>query len=240
MNNQTTTNEYFSITEREVFSHKNNILIPICLGNKFFSEKGVLSDNLKKYLAWALKNTKEKVLFVVVDKIQDTNYFVRNKGKTEMASLRNVLKEGQILKKSIQDLIQTLSVDQQKQVQVICWEDYEQQDPWVHPITHTVYKEFKNNHSFRGAIQGVIKTSVTDRVFSEDNYWRLCDYVLDEFSIVYSGIRYNNDYYGIFIYPNTDSVVYLIEDIKSSKKFPKLTARLPDQRIGLVVLKNYE
>ena len=85
--------EYFNTTKEEIESKKHNIVIPICLGNKFFANKGILNENVKKYLDWSLKHTKDKVLFTIIDKIQDTNYFVRNKGSNEKQSLRRVLKE---------------------------------------------------------------------------------------------------------------------------------------------------
>ena len=58
---------YSSISKEEVQNRQRNIFIPICLGNKFFYIDGALTQNIKDYLDWALENTKEKVLFVIVD-----------------------------------------------------------------------------------------------------------------------------------------------------------------------------
>jgi tRNA-dependent cyclodipeptide synthase len=230
--------QYQNINKEDVDSRKNNIFIPICLGNKFFSEKGVLSQNVSSYLDWALVNTKEKVLIVVVDRIQDTNFFIRNNSRTEGASIAHVLKEGDVLKSALTTLVEKLPLDKRSKVEVIKWEDYQKYDPlWAH-ITHTAYKEFKNNKSFRDVILNCVKTSITDRQFSEEEYLRLCDYVLDEFCIVYSGLKYKEDYFGVYVYPNTDSVSDFFEALKNGDIFPKLKEKLPKEKVGVVILNN--
>jgi hypothetical protein len=227
--------EYLN-SNNDIALRENNIFIPICLGNKFFSEKGVLNQNVNDYLDWAIANTKEKVLFLVVDKIQNTNFYVRNNHKSEKASTTRVLEEGEILKGEIEKLIQKLPKDKQEMVDVIKWEDYQNSDPLWAQITHIVYKEFKNNPDFMKAVLAAVKTSVIDRKFSEEDYLRLCDYVLDEFCVVYSGITYKNTYFGVYPYPGTDSVLDLIEDIKSGKIFSKLSDKLPKEIVKVLIL----
>ncbi|MFA7252664.1 MAG: hypothetical protein WC027_02300 [Candidatus Paceibacterota bacterium] len=228
--------QYFNINKDEIDFRKRNIFIPICLGNKFFSEKGVLKKNISDYLDWALANTKDKVLFVVVDRIQDTNFFVRNNSKTEKASTVHVLKEGEGLKIELEKLVAQLSKEKQSLIHIVRWEDYQNSDPhWAH-ITHTIYKEFKNNKEFRESVLNCVKTSVTDRKFDEDEYLRLCDYVLDEFCLAYSGINYEGNHFGLYIYPVTDSVLELIEDIKAGKIFPKIEEKLPKVKTGVLIL----
>jgi tRNA-dependent cyclodipeptide synthase len=228
--------DYLNINKEDIDQKKTNIFIPICLGNKFFSVDGVLTQNIKDYLDWALENTRDKVLFIVVDRIQDTNFFVRNNSKTEKASIVRVLKEGDILKAAVSDLIESLPDDKKDRVEVIRWEDYQNSDPlWAH-ITHTVYKEFKNNNDFRDAVLGCVKTSVTDRKFSEENYFRLCDYVLDEFCLAYSGIKYKDLHFGLYVYPVTDSVLDFIEAIKREDVFSKINEKLPKNITGVVIM----
>lgn len=225
-----------NLDREDVDEKKRNIFIPICLGNKFFSEGGVLSQNIKEYLDWALMNTKEKVLFVVVDRIQDTNFLVRNNSKTEKASIARVLKEGNILKTAIQRLIESLPSDKQDMVEVIKWEDYQNSDQLWATITHTVYKEFKNNQNFKAAVLNCVKTSVVDRKFSEEDYLRLCDYVLDEFCLAYSGVTYRGTHFGTYVYPVTDSVLDFIESIKRGDIFPRLNEKLPDIKTGVILI----
>ncbi len=227
---------YLNINKEDVNQKKKNIFIPICLGNKFFSIDGVLTQNVKEYLDWALENTKEKVLFVIVDRIQDTNFFVRNNSRTEKASVARVLKEGSLLKAAVSDLIKGLPTNAQDKVEVIVWEDYQNSDhTWAH-ITHAIYKEFKNNAKFREAVLHCVKTSVTDRQFSEEDYLRLCDYVLDEFCIAYAGLVYKGVHFGLYPYPVTDTVLDFIEAIKRGDIFPKVAQKLPHVITGVVIM----
>lgn len=227
---------YFNVDKKEIELKQRNIFIPICLGNKFFSEKGVLTQNIKDYLDWALINTKERILFVVVDRIQDTNFFVRNNSKTEKVSIERVLKEGELLKFKIVELVGSLPEDKKSKIDILRWEDYQNSDSsWAH-ITHTVYKEFKNNLEFRNSVLQTVKTSVIDRVFSEDDYLRLCDYVLDEFCLAYSGIKYKGIHFNLYVYPLTDSVLEFIENIKAGKIFLKLKNKLPEDKTGVILM----
>lgn len=228
--------EYINTTKKDVDSQKYNIFIPICLGNKFFMEKNLINENVEKYLNWALEHTKNKILFLVADKVQYTNYYVRNKRKTEKASLNRVLKDGKEIKKGLEKLVKKLPKNKRDKVDIIQWEDYENYDSFYCKTTSLVYKEFKNNKDFRKEVLRAVKNTVTDRKFDEDKYLKLCNYVLDEFSLSYSGVDYKKYYYEMMIYPKTDSTVYFFEEIKSGKSFPKLHEKLPKEKVAVVIL----
>ncbi|MDA3836882.1 MAG: hypothetical protein PF542_04630 [Nanoarchaeota archaeon] len=228
--------QLFNTTEGKIESREHNIFIPICLGNKFFSHKGVLNNNIKEYLNWALEYTKEKVLLLVVDKIQDTNFFIRNKTYSEAASLRRVLKDGNIIKQNIEEFISTFPLEIKERVNVINWDEYEKEDIFWPKTTQSVYREFKNNKDFRTPILKAVKESLLDRKFKEYEYWKLCDYVLDEFSLAYSGINYKGVYYNLSPYPRTDSVFYFICDIVLGKTFERLNKKLPDRKNAWAII----
>ena len=228
--------EYFNITGEGFEAEKHNILIPICLGSKFFTEKNIPTENVKRYLNWALNNTKDKVLFLVVDKIQSTNYFVRSKGSSEESSLRRVLRDGNEIRCNLDDLVLKFPENNQNKINVIQWEEYERNDPFCSQTTHLVYKEFKNNKEFRNKVLDVTKTSITDRKFREEQYWRLCDYILEEFSLCYSGVNHKGDIYELFPYPFTDSSLYFIAGIMAGEIFPKLNKKLPKEKVSWAIL----
>ncbi len=229
--------KYFHISQKDLDLKKRNIFIPICLGNKFFFNKDAPSENIKTYIEWALLHTKEKVLVVVVDKIQDTNFFVRNKRRTQQASLRYVLKQGEIIKNEIEKITHQLSQQDQKKVKVVVWEDYEKDDPFCKQTTELVYAEFKQNRIFQGNILEAVKNSLTDRVFTIEEYLKLCEYVLDEFSIVYSGVTYQGVLYSVYPYPETDAVLELIEKVKENIIFHDIHTKLPSAKTGVIILK---
>lgn len=229
--------ECFSTTKEDIEAKKYNILVPICLGNKFFAKGDEINDNVRKYVKWALENTKGKVLILVVDKIQNTNYFVRNHTRTEEASRRRVLKDGEKIKENIkQVLLDSFSLEERSKISLIRYEDYEDSDPDCIPVTHKLHEEFKNNPEFSQAVLKAVKSSITDRTFNDAEYWRLCDYVLDEFALAYNGVEYKGDYYGLFPYPVTDSVLYFIVDIQQGKIFTEISKKLPERKIGVVIL----
>ena len=121
--------EYIGTTSEEVESKKHNIFIAICLGNKFFLNGNLINEeNITKYLSWALKNTKDKVLILVADKVQATNYNVRNKHHSKQANLRRVLRDGAEIKLNLEKLIEKFPKDEQNKIKIIRWEEYEKKD----------------------------------------------------------------------------------------------------------------
>ena len=229
--------EYLNITQEEIESRKHNIFIPICLKNKYFSINNILTPNVEKYLNWALENTKEKVLFIIPDKIQDTNYIVRNSSNSEEQNLRRALKDGKRIKEKLEELVLSHPKKEQNKINIINWEEYEKEDYFCMKTTHLVYKEFKNNKEFQDKVLETSKTTVTDREFREKKRWRLCDYILDEFSLAYTGIENKEDSYKLFIYPESDSTIYFLEEIKKAKIIPKLNKKLPKEKTSWAILR---
>ncbi len=211
----------FGISEKGIFEKKHNIIIPICLGNKFFSENFIPTNNLKEYIKFALENTKDKVLILIVDKIQDTNIFVRMTNKTEIGATTLAIKQGVKIKENLIKMLQK-EFSSFNNIEVINYLDYENNNPNSLKITHLVYKFFKNNKDFQKEILDSVKNSVKDRRFTKEQYLKLCDYVLDEFALCFNSLNFNTINYDLFLYPDVDEVLILIENIKSNKKFLKL------------------
>jgi tRNA-dependent cyclodipeptide synthase len=226
----------FNTDKERIHNKEYNILVPICLGNKFFSRDGVITDNVKKFVTWALENTKEKVLILVVDKIQDTNYFVRHGHKSEVACRRKVLKDGKKIYDALYQIIDQFFNDKKSQIILIRYEDYESDDLNSKDISNTVHNEFESDKAFNQAVLASVKSSVIDRKFSEQEYYRLCNYVLDEFALVYAGAEYGSNFYGLYIYPEADSVSDLIFRIQTGVSFKKLQEKLPPRKVGLAIL----
>jgi isocitrate dehydrogenase len=60
--------KYIGTNKKEVESKEFNIYIGISIRNKYFN-----SEKIKKYINWALDNTKEKIAILIADKIQRFN-----------------------------------------------------------------------------------------------------------------------------------------------------------------------
>lgn len=225
---------YFNITDEDIW--KNNIMVPICVWNKFFLSDTKPTQNIVEYIKRALDKTKERVIVIVVDEIQISNRIVRNTTHSIEQNQRRLMRKWAEIKNNIQDIINKLPEEQQKNIEVIWWHEYAENDPFCKKTTDIVYKEFENNSDFRNEILRSIKTSIVDRKFSEEEYLILCRYVLDEFSIVYHGPTYKNIFYWLYMYPFTDEVLETIEKIKMGSLFPELKNKLDHQQISVVLL----
>jgi tRNA-dependent cyclodipeptide synthase len=226
---------YFDTEPWRVLNRQYNIFIPICLGNKFFSAKNRPTNNVRDYLDWALDFTKEKVLFIIVDDIQITNYVAR-RPVSRATNLKNLARDAKEIRSNIELLTSFYPIHHQNNMDIIQWKDYAAEDPYVGSITQIVYDEFRNNELFRNDVIKTVKASVTDRKFSEDKYLLLCNYILDEFALCYSGTEYKGTYFGTFIYPESDATSDFIEKIKHRQTFPELYDKLPKDKAVFTML----
>ena len=227
--------KYFNTTKEEIESKKFNIFIPICLGNKFFLDKSSLTKNVSGYINWALKHTKKKVLILIVDKIQLTNWNVRNNKNTDY-NTRRLDSLGKKIKENFEEFVGSLDKGKKDKIKIIRWEEYDKKDVFCSGTTRTIYQNFKNNKEFQNELFNSVKASITDRTFSKEKYFVLCDYLLDEFSVCYHGIEIDGDYYGLYPYHKVDSALTLIEEIKKGKKFAKFSKRIYSNKSGVVIL----
>ena len=224
----------FNISEEDI--SKNNIMVPICVWNKFFLDDTKPTENIIGYIKRALERTKEKVIVIVVDEIQISNRIVRNSAHSIEQNQRRLMRKWIEIKNNIQEILNNLPGEQQKNIEVIWRHDYAENDPYCKKTTDYVYKKFDEDIDFRNEILRTIKTSITDKKFSEEEYLTLCRYVLDEFAIVYHGPTYKNIHYWLYMYPFTDEVLETIEKIKLWTLFPEIKKELDTQQISVILL----
>lgn len=227
----------FNTTKEEIENKNFNIFVPICVGNKFFLDNITPTKTIYKYIEWALERTKEKVLVLIVDEIQITNWIVRNSNIPQEQNMRRLMRKGEGIKEKFEELIGKFSEKEKGRIRIIRWEDYRKNDLFCDNTTKAVYKEFKNNLKFREEILKSVKTSITDRTFEEKDYVTLCNYVLDEFSLAYHGTKFNKTYYNLYVYPYTDEVLEIIEKIKEGKIFLELSKQIDKSKTAVALLK---
>jgi len=141
-----------------------------------------------------------------------------------------------IIKKNISKVIETLPKKVQTKIQIIRREEYFEKDVLAQETQNIIYREFKENTNFRRNVIEAVKLSVTDRKFNENEYLTLSKYVLDEFSLVYHGTIFDKNFYGLYIYPQRDKVLELIENIKERKTLPQITDKLNKQKIAVALI----
>jgi len=227
----------FAATEEDIEAKKFNILVPICIGNRFFLEGVTPTDNIKEYINWSLNHTKEKIIILVVDKIQISNWVVRNSNMSLETNMRRLMRTGERIEKNILDTIKKLPKSLRERIKVARWEECCKKDPFCEKVTEIIHREFKTNIKFKEKVLEAVKKSITDRTFDEKGYLTLCNYVLDEFSLAYHGIDLDGVKYRLYIYPETDKVLELIENIKSGIIFPELSNKLDKQKIAVALLR---
>jgi len=226
----------FNITKEDIEAKKFNIFLPICVGSKFFLNDITPTEIISDYIKWALQHTKEKIIILIVDKIQITNWIVRNSNISYEQNMRRLMRKGLQIKENFQELIKKLPKKEQKKIEIIRWEDYCKNDFFCNKTTKIIYNEFKNNKEFRKRVLESIKASITDRTFNEESYVTLCNYVLDEFALAYHGTEFNGVSYSLYVYPYTDEVLELIEEIKKGNQFLGLFKKLDNMKTAVILL----
>ncbi len=107
---------FLNCNEQDIKSKKFNIFIGISLGNKYFS-----TENTRKYILWALENTKDTILVLIADKIHALNYEIFNDYTRERA-LQVALRKGEEIERLIQKLVHSLPKDKQPLIKICRWE----------------------------------------------------------------------------------------------------------------------
>jgi hypothetical protein len=228
--------QYYQTTKEEILSKKKNIFIAICLGNKFFlnKDKSLNKENILNYIYWALENTKDKLLLVIADDIQLTNYIVRNKNSVER-NIKRIIDESKKIEAELNEIISTLNQKQQEKIKIIKRKEYEAEDKFYKKTTNIVYQEFNSNKFFKDTLFEITKKTVNDRKFTDEEYIKLCKYVLDEFSLIYSGVNIENVYYDCLLYPYMDPTGYFFEDIKNKKICIEIEKKLPQEKVAYII-----
>lgn len=221
-----------NLTKDDLEKKENNIFIAYCLGNKFFKK----DKNILEYIKFACKYTQDKVLILIVDEIQYTNYKIRYRKNTDNYILNRIKKDKAEILSQLRKLISTLNIKEQKQIKIITWKEFQENDLNCNLITIKLYKFWKNNSNFKASIIKAVKNTIKDRKFTKKQYEYLCDYVLDEFYLVFHGINYNNIYFNTYIYPYQDEVLELITNIQNKKTLTNIEKELPQNKTKVIIM----
>jgi len=166
-------------TEKEVLAKKFNIIIGISIGNKYFTK-----ENIRDYLLWAVKNTKEKVAILIPDKIHAVNYEVRSGYKKER-SLKRAINEGEKIENIAKDIIEELPFEKHSVMSILKWEDIETEE--YKRRVSVLYDEFKDNSKFRNEIIEIVKEYCNSEKLTDCDYEKLATYPLEELPMLVCG-----------------------------------------------------
>jgi tRNA-dependent cyclodipeptide synthase len=211
--------EYANVTKREVVSRKFNILIGISLGNLFFS-----GTNLRKYIRWALNNTRDKIVVLIADDIQSINYKVF-KNLDDKEALQKANEQGKEKKVLLFKLLGELSKEERNKIKIILWKDILSKD-YVRKIRMT-FEEFEKSPQFKEEILDIVALFIKGRQgMTKEDMNKLSEYILNELPLLIEGLSFEGDYYELIPYPIKDRLDDLILDLQEGRKYREYYAKL--------------
>jgi len=212
---------YLNCSEQEIQSKKFNIFVGISLGNKYFTK-----ENIKKYILWALENTKDDVLVLIADKNHAINYEVLNGYNPERA-LQVALRKGIETEESVRKIVRGLPKEKHHLIKVCKWEDARKSSYYQDKIK-IFLDEFQNNSKFHDFIIQIIKENLNAKSdnLNSNELDKLALYVLDELPIILNGVKFEGKIYDLHPYPGLSSLDDLFMNLQTGKMFPKLAKML--------------
>jgi len=217
--------KYLNTTKKEVEAKKHNIWIGVSLGNKYFTK-----DNIKQYIEWSLKYTKDKVLVVIADEIYTINLEVLDDRSLKSAHNR-ALKLGKDKYKEVEEIIELFSNNDKKKINLVRWNDIVSTDYYKKQLILTI-NEFKTNQKFHDEIISIVKSGRPDRVskisrLSVEKMDRLAEYVLNEIPHFVNGVQgYDENTYTLIPYPGLSKLDELFVGLNNGEAYSDLSNKL--------------
>jgi len=212
---------YLNCNEQEIKSKKFNIFVGISLGNKYFTK-----ENVKKYILWALENTKDDVLVLIADKNHAINYEVLN-NYTPKRALQVALRKGIETEESVKKIVRGLPKEKHHLIKICKWEDARKSYYYQDKIK-ILLNEFKKNSKFHDFIIKIIQENLGNRAsnLNVEQLDKIALYVLDELPIILNGVEFEGKIYDLHPYPGLSSLDDLFMNLQNGKMFPKLAKML--------------
>lgn len=213
----------FNATIEEVEKKKFNIFIGISLGVL----KPLTEEMAKEYIKWALKNTKNKVVILIVDKIAKFNYRIfssYSEGKSE----RRAIREGNRYFDFFLKIVKEFSEQEQKKILILRWKDIWNEKK--EKIKQILEEEYESNKEFKGIVQFFLKkySDKRDKKLDNEKLDYLSQYILYELPTLLGGIEYKNKKYHLLLYPTFESsgMSEIVTKIQKGKIFPNIKKKL--------------
>lgn len=212
---------YLNCTKQEIQSKKFNIFVGISLGNKYFTK-----ENIKKYILWALENTKDDVLVLIADKNHAVNYEVLNDYNQDRA-LQVALRKGIETEESVKKIVRGLPKEKHHLIKICRWEDARKSLYYQDKIK-IFLNEFQENSKFHNFIIKIVQENLGGKAenLNLEQLEKLALYVLDELPIFLNGVEFERKIYDLHPYPGRSFLEDLLMNLQNGKLFPKLAKML--------------
>lgn len=203
------------------------------MGNKYFTK-----ENIKKYILWALENTKNDVLVLIADKNHAINYEVPNGYNPERA-LQVALRKGIETEESVKKIVRGLPKEKHRLVKVCKLEDARKSAYYQNKIK-IFLNEFQNNSKFHDFIIQIIKENLNAKAdnLNSEELDKLALYILDELPIILNGVEFEGEIYDLHPYPGLSSLEDLFMNLQDENMFPDFVKKL-DIKNKIAVVEAY-
>jgi len=219
----------FNSTEEEIEKKKYNIFIGISMGVKPLDKKIA-----REYIAWALSNTKEKVVILIADDVAKFNYRVFS-SYSENKSLKRARREGDEYHKLFKEVLSEMG--QKNKVVLLHWKEIFSDK--LNSLTKTLKNEFDKNADFQEEILKFVKhySKRRKRDLSDEKLKYLANYMLFELPTILNGIEYEGTKYNLLFYPTfkESAMGKFVSEIRNSRIFPKLREKLKLEKSMAIV-----
>lgn len=216
-------------TEDQIINKEFNIFIGISLGNKYFTK-----DRIRKYLLWAVDNTRDQALALVADEIQAINYEVF-KCLTPDEALSRAMRHGNDIYNSIIKIRNGLPAEIRRKIKIARWSDVTT-DPDYKSNLSTILREFKENRSFKLYVRKIVEENLGKKLpVGDEAVDKLASYVLLEIPALLNGVRFEGYSFDLHPYPGLSSLDELLLGIQKGELFTELRHNLIiHRRISIV------
>ena len=69
-----------------------------------------------------------------------------------------------------------------------------------------------------------------EKRFSEKQFLKLCDYILEELPEILNGFDFKDNHYSSYVYPYDSELTQFVEDLQNRKIFPEIADKLEVKR----------
>lgn len=220
----------FNANKKEIEDKKYNVFIGISMGIKPMNK-----ELAKKYINWALKHTRNKVIILIADTIAKINYEVFS-GYNKSKSHKRALKEGEIHIKFFKEILSEFSKEKRDKIKILRWDDIFSNR--LKNMSNILEKEFARNKGFKKKILYFVEeySKRRGKKLSANKLNYLAKYMFFELPTMFEGIEFNNTKYELLFYPTfvDGGMSKMILGIRNNKIFPELKDKL--NLVGKTVL----
>lgn len=211
----------FNSTKKEIAKKKYNIFIGVSMGIKPLNE-----ELARKYIDWALKNTKKKVVVLIADEIAKFNYRAFSK-YSENKSYKRAMREGDSYFRFFERILSKYPKEKRDKIKILRWKDIF--DDKLKDMYRVLDKEFRENAGFRKKILGFVNdySKRRGRKLDVKRLKYLSDYMLFELPTMISGIEFDGLKYKLLFYPTfiDSGMSEFVLELEDAGLFPKLKQR---------------